>query len=129
MPTIRVRLNPLFGVLFFVVSIFNFYVYGVTHDGMQAALGAMMALIGLMYTFGTAFVVDAHVVQVKNPMGMTLKTFAYDSPHDLELRGSTLWITTSGGDRKKCGGFLTSGTDIRALAAAIADAQAKAPKA
>jgi len=50
---IRVGLSALYGGLFFVVAAFNFYVYGVTHDGMQLGLGIMMGVIGLMYTFGT----------------------------------------------------------------------------
>ncbi|HTJ42775.1 MAG TPA: hypothetical protein VL463_11815 [Kofleriaceae bacterium] len=128
MPTIRVRLNPLFSLLFFGCSIFNFYVYGVTHAGMQAALGVMMGLAGVAYAFGTSFVVDSHGVMVKNPFGMTLKTHVYESPHDLEVRGNTLWVTTTDGQRKKAGGLIASGTDMRALASAIADARAKTPR-
>lgn len=121
-------MNPLFSVLFFACSIFNFYVYGITHDGMQAGLGVLMAVLGLAYAFGTCFVVTDGAVQVKNPLGMTLRTYPFESPHDLEVRGNKLWITTTDGSRKKAGGIIASGTDLRALAATIAELQAKSPR-
>jgi hypothetical protein len=121
-------MNPLFSVLFFVCAVLNFYVYGLTHDGLQAALGVMMGVVGFLYAFGTCFVVDNLVVQVKNPLGMTLRAYTYESPHDLAIDGNKLWVTTTDGQRKKVGGLIASGGDMRALAQAIADAQAKAPK-
>ena len=127
MQPIRVGLSALFGGLFFVVAAFNFYVYGITHDGMQLGLGILMGVIGLLYSFGTFLVVDEHSVQIKNPLGITMKTHHFTSPHDLTIEGKKLWVQTTGGDRKKVSGAVASGRDWAALAEAIAAAQAKAP--
>jgi hypothetical protein len=127
MPRIRVAMNPIFGALFACVAIFNFYVYGVTRDGMQLALGFMMLLFGMLYAFGTLLVVDDLVVQIKNPFGMTVRTRVFRSPHDLAIQGRTLWIQCTDGDRRKVSGLVASGRDWRALADAIAAAQAKSP--
>jgi hypothetical protein len=123
---IRVGLSALFGGLFFVVAVFNFYVYGITHDGMQLALGIMMGVIGLLYSFGTFLVVDARSVQIKNPLGITMKTHHFASPHDLTIEGKKLWVETANG-RKKISGLVASGRDWAALADAIRAAQTSSP--
>ena len=127
MPRIRVGIAPYWSVIFLGCAIANFWVYGITHDGMQAGLGVMMGLIGLVYAFGPVLVIEGHVVQQKNPFGMTLRTHVFESPHDLEIEGRKLWVQTS--DRRaKVTGLLANARDWRALTDAIADAQAKSPK-
>ena len=128
MQPIRVGLSALYGGLFFVVAAFNFYVYGVTHSGMQLFIGILMCVIGLLYAFGTFLLVDAHTVQIKNPLGITMKTHHFTSPHDLTIEGKKLWVQTSGGGRKTVSGLVASGRDWAALAEAIATAQAANPR-
>ena len=51
-------MSPVWSVIFFACSIFNFYVYGLTHDGMQAGLGVLMGVLGLAYMFGSVLVIE-----------------------------------------------------------------------
>ncbi len=124
MPRIRVGIAPYWSVIFFACAIVNFYVYGITHDGMQAGLGVLMGIIGLVYALGPVLVIEGHAVEQKNPFGMTLRTHVFASPHDLAIEGRKLWVQTSE-RRVKIGGTLANAKDWRALADAIAAAQAK----
>ena len=110
------------------VAAFNLVTFALTQSGMQLALAALLAAAGLMYMFGTVCVVEDDRVEVKNPLGMTLKTLRFSSPHDLQIDGRTLWVQTTDGERKKVSGMVANGNHWRALGHAIADAQAAAPR-
>ncbi len=125
MQRIRVGLNPVFGGLFFVVAAFNFYVHGITHDGMQLGLGLIMGVLGLLYSFGTYLIVVNDVVELKNPLGITMRSYRFESPHDLAIQDRKLWIMLPDGSRKKISGLVASGRDWRALKDAIANAKAE----
>jgi hypothetical protein len=75
-----------------------------------------MLLVGLSYVFGTLLTVDGDRVEVKNPFGMTMRTYRFVS---LEVTGRTLWVTQPDGTRRAVRGWLANGRHWRALAAAI----------
>jgi hypothetical protein len=120
----RVGLNKGFGVLFVVLAGFQFFVYSTTHKGMYIALAGLWVLIGLGYLLGACFVVEQTVdgsgeVQMKNPLGMTLKRHAFAKPTDLSIEGNKLHVRLTSGETKKVGGFIADGGDMRRLAAWI----------
>ncbi len=125
LPKLRVGLSPIWGVLFLVIAVVDLWTYTFTHSALQLVFAAAMALVGISHLMGALLEVDDHTIELKNPIGMTLRTFVVESPADLEIQGRKLFITTSG-QRKKISGLMANATQWRALAAAIAKAKAAA---
>ncbi len=123
LPHIRVGLSPIWGSMFIAIAVIDLYLYTATHSGLQLALVAVMGIVGVSHLLGALLVVDDRTIELKNPIGMTLKTFTIESPADLILTGRTLWIRV-GDQKKKISGLMANGADWRKLADAIAAAQA-----
>ena len=120
-------MSPVWSSVFFLCAVANFWVYGVTHDTMQAGLGVMMGVLGVVYAFGSVLVIEGHAVQVKNAFGMTMRTYVFRTPHDLAVDGRKLWVQMD--DRRaKVSGVLASAKDWRTLRETIAEAQQSAPR-
>jgi hypothetical protein len=114
----RVGLSPLWGGAFLVIAIVDLGLYSITHQGMQLALAAIMGLVGFSHVMGTLLQIDGNTIELKNPIGMTLKTFVVDTPNDLEIEGRKLWVR-QGAERKKISGLMANGAHWRQLAKAI----------
>jgi hypothetical protein len=124
MTSTRVGFNKFWGVLMLCTSGLQLFTYNLTQKGMYLALAALMGVIGILYLVGACFVVDISAdgsgeVQIKNPMGMTLKRHAFASVGDLSIRGNKLAITLREGGEKTVGGLLADGGDMRKLAAVL----------
>jgi hypothetical protein len=124
LPKLRVGLSPVWGTAFLVIAAIDLYVYAATHQTLQLALGALMALVGLSHLTGALLVVDDRTIELKNPIGMTLKTFVIDTPAALEIEGRKLWIK-GGGQARKISGLMANRAHWRQLVAAIADAKSR----
>jgi hypothetical protein len=111
------------GGAFLTIAIVDLGLYSVTHQTMQLALAAIMGLVGFSHLMGALLVVDGNTLELKNPLGMTLKTFVIDTPDDLEIAGRKLWIR-QGATKKKVSGLMANGAHWRKLADAIAAAKA-----
>ena len=122
MQRIRVGLSPVWGSMFLVIAVVDLWVYSTTHATLQLVLAAIMGLVGVSHLAGTLLVIDGHTVELKNPLGMTLKTFEIASLADLAIDGKKLWVPV-GDDKKKISGIMANGAHWRALAAAIDDAK------
>ena len=119
------------GALAFVIAALCLFTYVVTHAGMELALALALVLLlgGGMFSFGTIFRIKGNAVELTNAFGVTLKTLAFGSVHDLSIDGRTLWVLPKGEtERKKISGLVANGRDWRALADAIASAQATVPR-
>jgi hypothetical protein len=125
LPKLRVGLSPVWGGGFIAIAVVDLWLYTVTHEGLQLGLAAIMGLVGLSYLLGALLVVDGTTIELKNPLGMTLKTFTIQSPADLVIEGRKLWIR-QGDEKKKISGLMANGAHWRALAAAITAAQSSA---
>jgi len=126
MQEIRIRASKVWGACFFGIATLNLYTYSLAHDRMQLVLAIIMGVVGLMYMVSTLFVVGPSSVQVKNPLGMTLRTYPFDSPHALEIEGRKLWVTMPDGRRKKLNGFMAASGDWAELIRAVHEAKAGA---
>ena len=124
LPRIRVGLSPIWGSMFLVIAVIDLWVYSTTQASIQLLLAAVMGLVGLSHLLGALLVVDGQTIELKNPIGMTLKTFTIESPADLVIEGKKLWIKV-GSEKKKISGLMANGADWRKLADAITAAQAK----
>ena len=113
----------MWGGSFLAIAVVDLYLYTFTHQAMQLAFAALMGLVGLSHLMGALLVVEGHTIELKNPLGMTLRTFVIDSPADLEIQGRKLWIR-SGAEKKKISGLMANGAQWRQLADAIRAAQA-----
>jgi hypothetical protein len=118
LPKLRVGLSPVWGGSFLAFAVVDLYLYTFTHQAMQLAFAALMGLVGVSHLTGALLVVEGHTIELKNPLGMTLKTFVIDSPADLEIQGRKLWIR-SGAEKKKISGLMANGAQWRRLADAI----------
>ena len=117
---LRVGLNRILAAFLLGTSALNLYVFMVTSNTMQLGLAALFGLIGLLYMFGNVLVITASEVQIKNPLGMTLKHYPIGSLAELELRDKKLYL----GEKKIASlGFVAAGTDVHRLGDAIAKAK------
>lgn len=125
LPKLRVGLSPVWGAMFLLVAILDLVVWTMTHANMQLVFAVIMGLVGVTHLTGALLLVDDHTIELKNPLGMTLKTFVVDSADDLQLDGRKLWIR-QGADKKKVSGIMANGAHWKQLADAIAAAKARA---
>ena len=120
MLTLRVGLIRILAVFLLGTSALNFYVFIATSQTMQLGLAALFGVLGLLYMFGNVLVITATELQIKNPLGMTLKRYPIGSLAELELRDKKLYL----GEKKIASlGFVAAGTDVHRLRDAIAKAK------
>ncbi len=122
LPKLRVGLSPIWGGLFLLVAVVDLYIWTLTHKDIQLLFAGMMALVGLSHLFGVLLTTDGNLIEVKNPLGITLKKFEVASPKDLEIQGRKLFVTADG-QRRKISGLMANGSHWAALATAIAAAK------
>ncbi len=90
---------------------------------MQPCVAVRSALgFGISHLAGTLLVIEGQTITLKNPLGMTLKTFHIESLADLTIEGKKLWIAV-GDQKKKVSGLMANGAHWRELAAAIETAK------
>lgn len=88
--------NKVFGGFLLVAAVFILGVALMTgHLFPQAITGTILLLVSFGYLTRPAIVVTGSVVEIKNMLGMTLKTRTC-RPRELALRDGKLWL---GGDR------------------------------
>ena len=122
LPKLRVGLSPIWGALFLGVAAIDLYIWTLTHKDLQLLFAGMMALVGLSHLFGVLLTTDGNLIEVKNPLGITLKKFEVASAKDLEIEGRKLFVTADG-QRRKVSGLMANGSHWANLAKAIADAK------
>ena len=119
---IEVRFKPVLGVGFLLASAFILFSGVVTGKIMLLGLGALNFLVSLGYLTRPMLVVHRHQVELKNLLGMTMKTL--DAPLvELEVRDGALFH----GQKKIAGGMLARAADMDRIAAAVIDARGVGP--
>ena len=111
--------------MFVAIAVVDLWLYATTHATLQLVLAAVMGVVGVSHLVGALLVVDGDAIELKNPLGMTLKTFTIESAGDLVIEGRTLWIRV-GTEKKKISGLMANGAHWRRLRDAITRAQAAA---
>jgi len=118
MKRIRVGMSPVFAIFLLAVGVGDLVLYATGGGGVQLLLAVVMCLGGISHLFGPLLIVDGDLVELKNPLGMTLRVLPFTA---LEIRGWKLLVTNAGVTRK-VNGILANRAHWRALAQAIAAA-------
>jgi hypothetical protein len=118
----RIGLSPVWGGGFLAIAAVDLWLYATAGQTLQLGLAAVMGVVGISHLLGALLVIDGNTIQLKNPLGMTLRTFTIESPNDLVIEGRKLWIK-DGSSKKKISGLMANGAHWRQLADAIATAQ------
>jgi hypothetical protein len=130
---IRVGMNKLLAILSFAVAGINLFTFALTAKLMHGGIAGLFVLLGVLQLFATAFVVaiagdGSGEVQLKNPLGMTLRRHPFAKLSDLQVDGSKLYVTRTDGHRKKLGGFGADGGDMARLRARLDELSYKTPR-
>lgn len=91
MTPLKIRFNPGLAVALLVVGIFLAATSLLTSQVIGVVSGALVAVLGVLMFVNPMMKVEATEVQVRNPLGMTLRRFAISSPADLRFDGNGLW--------------------------------------
>lgn len=124
LPKLRVRLSPIWAAFFFVLAGVDAYVWLGDRTTLVLLFAVALALAGVAHLFGALLVVDDHIIDIKSPVGPTMRTLRVEAPHDLKIEGRKLFVK-SGGETRRISGLMANSKDWRALADAIAAAKAK----
>jgi hypothetical protein len=126
LPKLRIGLSPIWGGGFLLIAVLDLWLYATTGSTLQLGVAVIMGIVGVSHLLGALLVVDGNTIELKNPLGMTLKTFTIESANDLRIEGKRLWIKVD--DReKKISGLMANGADWTKLRDAIAKAKAPSP--
>jgi hypothetical protein len=122
LPKLRVGLSPIWGAFFFVLAGVDAYVWLGDRSTLVLLFAVALALAGVAHLFGALLVVDDHTIEIKSPLGPTMRVFRVESPQDLKIDGRKL-LVKSGGETRRISGLMANGKHWRALTAAIAAAK------
>jgi hypothetical protein len=115
-----IRYKPALGLVMVACALFILVVAFITgHLFPQAITGGILFLVSLGYLTQPALVVTSTGVEMKNMLGMTLKTHSFASLADVSLGDAGLVVN---GTRVRIARWMLHSDDLKALAAAIAAA-------
>jgi hypothetical protein len=115
--SLRVGGSPVVAGFLLAIAALDLALFVTGGGAMHLVLAVALALAGVTFLLGPLLVVDHGVVELKNPLGRTMRALPFER---LEIRGRSLLVTHAGQIRK-VSGRLARGRDWRALAKAIAD--------
>jgi hypothetical protein len=123
MAGIRVRYKPILGLFVLLAGLLVLLFGLVLETGVLLLIGALNTAAGIGYLMQPWFIVYGDRVELRNPLGMTLKTHMFDSLAEIEIRGGKLCRRGEARPMKRLGGWFARGTDLELVAAAIEDAR------
>lgn len=115
----KVRYNKTLAIALFVVGVLIFVVSLLSQQWITVATGVIVAPLGIAMLVNPMLRIEPYEVQLRNPLGMTLKRFAVTSPADLSLKGGTLRYAR-GGKKIVRLGFGVDKTDLAQLRSQLA---------
>ena len=113
----RVGLSPVFGAFLLAIAAVDFPLCATGGGNVQLLARVGFGFGGVTYLLGPLLVVDDNVVELKNPLGMTMRALPFER---LEIRGRSLFVTHAG-ETRKVNGLLARKRDWQALAKSIAE--------
>lgn len=118
MNPLTIKYNRILSIALLVIGALLLIVSLVGQQWVSVLGGAVLTLLGVMMFINPIIKVESHEVQLRNPIGMTLKRFPVTSPADLALDGNTLSHVPTG-KRIASLGFGVDGADADALRAQL----------
>lgn len=120
MAPIPIRYNPIFGFTFLAGAALVLVVGLTIGKGMLLGLGLMNGLTSIGFLLQPWMVVHPDRVEIKNLLGMTMKSHPLSRPTDLRIEANKLFVP--GKDRAIGGGFLARSSDLEQLKKALGSA-------
>lgn len=115
-----IHYNRVMAIAFVVVGALLLLVSLLTQQWISVVAGAVLTALGVLMTINPMVRIEAHEVQMRNPLGMTLKRYPLSSPADLSLEGKLLRHVPTG-KRVAYLGFGVHAPDAAALRAQVPD--------
>lgn len=120
----NIRFSRTMAILLVVVGAFMALTSLLTEAWVTGGAGLILIVLGVLQLVNPALRIEPDEVQVRNPLGMTLKRFPVTSPADLRLEDKVLTHVPQG---KKIAslGFGFQASDVEALRAQLAGGTAQ----
>jgi hypothetical protein len=80
----------------------------------SAVVGAISGLVGVLWLVNPIAVVSERALEIKNPLGLTLRTIPLESKRDLQVRDGKVFV--KGGTRPVLAALVTHRPDVEELA-------------
>lgn len=90
MQPLSIHYNRVMAIAFVVVGALLLLVSLLTQQWISVFAGAVLTALGVLMTLNPMVRIEPHEVQMRNPLGMTLKRYPLTSPADLSLEGKVL---------------------------------------
>lgn len=127
MNEIRIRFNPVMGVLVACAGGMLALLGMTAGPSYQIGTGTLFVVLGVLMITGTCVVVAPDLVQVKNPLRMTLKRVPVHGLHDLRLDNKKLHRASDGKKIVSLGLASVRNDDVDVLRQAITAASYGSP--
>lgn len=110
--------NRPMAIAFVIIGALLLLVSLLTQQWISVFAGAVLTILGVLMTINPMIRIEEHEVQMRNPIGMTLKRYPVSSPADLAIEGKALRHLPTG-KRVATLGFGTHAADVDALRAQV----------
>lgn len=120
MQPLSIHYNRVMTIAFVVVGALLLLVSLLTQQWISVFAGVVLTALGVLMTLNPMVRIEPHEVQMRNPLGMTLKRYPLTSPADLSLEGKVLRHVPTG-KRIVYLGFGVHTPDAATLRAQVAD--------
>lgn len=115
---LTIKYNRILSISLVVIGALLLIVSLIGQQWVSVLGGAVLVLLGVLMFINPIIKVESHEVQLRNPIGMTLKRFPVTSPADLALEGKALRHVPTG-KRITSLGFGVHGPDADVLRAQL----------
>jgi hypothetical protein len=119
MQGIPVRYNLALAIVMLVLGIIVLVLGLMVGKGLQLLIGGLNIGIGIAYLTQPWFVVFEDRIEIRNLLGMTMKTHTISSLAELEVREKKVYRIGEARPLRGAGGFLARSDDIAAVQVAI----------
>ncbi|GAA1153343.1 hypothetical protein [Ornithinicoccus hortensis] len=109
-----IRYSKPLAITLLVVGLLLLGVSLMTEQWISVVAGGILALVGALNLANPTIKIEPHEVQLRNPLGMTLKRFPVTGPADLRFEGNRL-VHVPQGKRITSLGFGFDKGDVSAL--------------
>lgn len=118
MQPMSIHYNRIMAIAFVAIGALLIVASLLTQQWLSVAAGGVLTALGVLMTINPMIRIEAHEVQMRNPIGMTLRRYPLTSPADLAIEGKLLRHLPTG-KRLAYLGFGVHGPDVATLRAQV----------
>ena len=90
MQPVSIHYNRVMAIAFVIIGALLLLVSLLSQQWISVVAGAVLTVLGVLMTINPMIRIEPHEVQMRNPVGMTLKRYPLSSPADLAMEGAKL---------------------------------------